>query len=380
MKNTIYLWFGMLLISCSESNEQSNSANILSDFSLRIDSLVIDSGAEIFVPDMVYPQTLSADGNRIFSFYETDFEVFEFSIKEMKLLKRHPFEQEGPNGIKGWVSYFQALPGDELMIYDQVAPAIFTLDGQKVKNYDLDFAELIDFQSEDHFMVPNNLHLTPEKSHFLSLPMEFGKPVEGLAVIDIENKSGKVHKLPALDLTNEYQVVFRQGNSASFFGDGIRLQWLNGQFMVYSSSTADSYTYNHENDSLNLITFSHQLVENKKTGDFPNEVDSRERQQEVVNQIRKQITFGKFFWDETRNMYFRFATKNYQVSPDGSQRTADCYLFAYDENLNLIGETRVPEIKNTPFEGYFLDGQLYFYWPMGDQGGFIRFTFDFGTE
>ncbi|MFC3416439.1 DUF4221 family protein [Algoriphagus hitonicola] len=266
------------------------------------------------------------------------------------------------------------------MMYDQTAPSIFSLDGKKLQTYDLDFAELIDFQSEDHFMVPNNLHITPEKSHFLSLPMEFGKPVEGLAVIDIKQESGKVLKLPALDLTNKFQVNFISGNSGSFFGDRINLQWLNDHFIIYSASTADSYTYNHYSDSLKLITYSHQLVENKKTGDFPNEVDSRERQQEVVSQIRKQITFGKFFWDETRNMYFRFATKNYIVSPDGSERTADCFLFAYDENLNLIGETALPTISNTPFEGFFLEGDFYYYWPMDDQGGFIRFTFDFETE
>ena len=380
MKNAIFSLTFLIFFSCTESNQKGGSANILSDFSLSIDSLVIDSGEEIFVPDMVYPQTPSVDGKRIFSFYETDFEIFEFSLEEMKLLKRHPFEREGPNGIKGWVSYFQALPGDELMLFDQVTPNIFSLDGQKLKTYDLDFAELIDFQSEDQFMVPNYLHITPEKSHFLSLPMEFGKPVEGLAVIDIENKSGKVHKLPAFDLTSEYQVVFRQGNSASFFGDAIRLQWLNGQFILFSGSIADSYTYDHKSDSLQLITFSHQLVENKKTGDFPNEVDSRERQQEVVNQIRKQITFDRFYWDESRNLYFRFGTKNYQVSPDGSERKADCYLFAYDENLQLIGEKLIPELKKIPYEGYFYKGEFYSYWPMGDQGGFVRFRFDLETE
>lgn len=367
----------LVLFACSESKEKNKSTNLLTNLSLSIDSLAVDSGEEIFVPDMLFFQDLSPDGDRVFAFYEPDFEVFEISLKEMKLLKRHPFQREGPDGIKGWVSIFQALPENQLMIYDQVSPNIFSLDGTKVKTYELDFAKMIDFEPDSPFSLPNNMQISQDLNYFFSLPAEFGKPILGLAVFDVQKETGKVYKLPAFDLVSGFQVIFQQGNMASFFGDGVRLQLINDQVLIFCNSTAQIYRYDSKQDSLELIAFEHQLVENQKTGSFPTEVDSRERQQEVANQIRQQISFEKFYWDDSRKLYFRFGTKNFQVSPDGKERTADCYLFVYDEEFQLVGEQFLPELARVPYFGYFMNGDFYSYWPIGDEAGFVRFQFNF---
>lgn len=367
----------LVLFACSESKEKSKSTNLLTNLSLSIDSLAVDSGEEIFVPDMLFFQDLSPDGERVFAFYEPDFEVFEISLKEMKLIQRHPFQREGPDGIKGWVSIFQALPENQIMIFDQVSPNIFSLDGTKVKTYELDFAKMIDFEPDSPFSLPNNMQISKDLNYFFSLPAEFGKPILGLAVFDVQKETGKVYKLPAFDLVSGFQVIFQQGNMASFFGDGVRLQLINDQVLIFCNSTAQIYRYDSKQDSLELIAFEHQLVENQKTGTFPTEVDSRERQQEVANQIRQQISFEKFYWDDSRNLYFRFGTKNYQVSPDGKERKADCYLFAYDEEFQLVGEKFLPDLTRVPYFGYFMNGDFYSYWPMGDEAGFVRFQFNF---
>ena len=363
--------------SCSQNSSEKETPNILEKLELKIDSLTVDSGEEIFAPDGIYSEDLSLDGERVFAFYEPDFEVFEISLKEMKLLARHPFQREGPDGIKGWISSFQALPEDQLMIYDGVIPSVFDLEGKKLKSFEQDFQKMIDFQSESPFMVTNYLKSSPELNFFFSLPAEFGKPILGLAVFDMVNEKGKVLKLPAFDLVTGFQVIFRQGNGASFYGDMVGLQLINQQLLVTCNSTAQVYRYDYKKDSLELISFEHQLVENQKSGSFPNEVDSREKQMEVANQIRQQISFDNFYWDEIRKLYFRFGTKNYRVSPDGNERKSDCYLFAYDEEFNLIGEAFLPELTVTPYHGYFYKGAFYSYWPLGDEAGFVRFQFNF---
>jgi hypothetical protein len=59
------------------------------------------------------------------------------------------------------------------------------------------------------------------------------------------------------------------------------------------------------------------------------------------------------------------------------KRSADCYLFAYDENLNLVGEKFLDELQNIPYTGYFYNSAFYSYTPIGDEAGFALFTFDF---
>lgn len=378
MKKLLTISLLTLLASCG-GNETKNeeTVNVLENLQVSVDTIEVDSGEEIFVPDMLYVQSQSVDGKKLFSFYEPDFEFFEISLEEMKLLERHQFEREGPQSIKGWVDNFQMLKGDEIFIHDEVSPNLFSLDGQKTKQYELDWEAIINFKSEGPFSLPNDFHISPDKSKFLFIPMNFGEPAEGLGIIDIENKAGRIRKLPALDLTFGFQVIFQQENSASFFGDNLSLQLVNDQFIIHSGSTADIYTYDYKLDSLRLITFDHQLVENKKTGEFAYEADSRERQMEIVGQIRKQITFQKFYWDPDRKMYFRFGTKNFVMPSKAVKRSADCYLFAYDENLNLLGEQFLEDFQNIPYSGYFYQGAFYSYSPIGDEAGFTKYTFNF---
>lgn len=227
------------------------------------------------------------------------------------------------------------LKADEIFLYDEVSPNLFSLDGQKTKEYDLGVDSIIDVKTKGFSSHPSDFHISPDKSKFLFIPMNFGKPAEGLAVIDIEKKTGRILELPALDLTFNFQVVFQQENSGSFFGDNINLQLVNDHFIVLSGSTADIYTSDYLMDTLKLITFDHQFVENKKTGEFAHKVDSREKQMEIAKEIRKKITFGKFYWDSVRKLYFRFGTKNFIMPSPEVEISADCYLFVYDEKAKF---------------------------------------------
>ncbi|MHA7130417.1 DUF4221 family protein [Algoriphagus namhaensis] len=377
MKRLFMISVLALLAACGGNEKDNNQTNILEDLYVSVDTLVVDSGDEIFVPDMLFAQAQSEDGEKLFSFYEPDFEFFEMSLQEMKLIERHAFEREGPESIKGWVDNFQMLKGDEIFLHDEVSPNLFSLEGQKTRKYELDWKEIIGFKTEGPFSLPNDFHISPDKSKFLFIPMNFGEPAEGLAIIDIEKKSGQIKKLPALDLTFGFQVIFQQENSASFFGDNLSLQLVNDRFIIHSGSTANVYVYDYKLDSLSLITFDHQLVENNKSGEFDQKADSRERQMEIVGQIRKQITFEKFYWDPLRKIYFRFGTKNFVMPSKDVKRSADCYLFAYDEDFNLLGEKLLEQFRNIPYSGYFYEGAFYTYSPQGDDAGFIKYVFNF---
>jgi hypothetical protein len=53
------------------------------------------------------------------------------------------------------------------------------------------------------------------------------------------------------------------------------------------------------------------------------------------------------------------------------------YLFAYDADLNLLGETLLENLTSTPRFYFFKDGKLWSYANVNDELGFAVFTFDF---
>ena len=162
--------------------QNQKQVNILENLQISIDSLVVDTAGEFFAPNMLYAQAQSSDGKRIFSFYEPDFQFFEISLEEIKPLNRHSFEREGPNGSKRWVVEFQMLAADEILAVEEVGPNLFFLDRVKTKEYALDCESILGFKAECPFSTRNDFYISPDKSKFLSLPMSFGKPVEGCSI------------------------------------------------------------------------------------------------------------------------------------------------------------------------------------------------------
>jgi hypothetical protein len=112
------------------------------------------------------------------------------------------------------------------------------------------------------------------------------------------------------------------------------------------------------------------LVAKSKTGDFSKEVDSHERRIEVMKEMRKQITFEDFYWDETRNLYFRLGSM-------GTDTDLEVFLFAYDEQLNLIGETKLDGLPSMIYRAFVRNGKLYSYYVVEESPALVQFTFDF---
>ena len=71
---------------------------------------------------------------------------------------------------------------DEILVVDEVGPHLFFLDGMKTKEYALDLESILGYKAEGPFSTRNDFHISPDKSKFLSLPMSFGKPVEGCSI------------------------------------------------------------------------------------------------------------------------------------------------------------------------------------------------------
>ncbi|RAI95178.1 DUF4221 family protein [Algoriphagus yeomjeoni] len=374
-------FFVALIVSFSscetKNNSESSTTNLLENFSFSVDTVTVDVGEEIFMPGAYYKFELSEDGDQVFTYFEPEFEVHEIDLNAMKLVKRHKFEKDGPNMIPMYLNYMQNLNETELFFANSNQAGVFKKTGEKVKSISLKPEDYSGLDPDFPFSLGNSILISPDQKKVLTLPNESLGTAEGLAILNLEAMNAKFLKLPALEMTKNFRVLFKQGNGAVSSGENQRLYMINGQFIIDSGATSDIYIYDLVSDSLRLVTFPHQLVPKAKTREFPSEVDSNERRREVMNEIRKQISFSQFFWDEGKQIYFRMGEMNRELNEATKRYSSDTYLFTYDKDFNLTGETKVQDLDFMPTYGFARDNKLYMEWVVGENPAFIVYTFNF---
>ncbi|EAZ81743.1 DUF4221 domain-containing protein [Algoriphagus machipongonensis] len=378
MKKLIPFFILILFAACSEkgNSENAESLNLLENLTFSVDTLVVDVGEEIFNPGAYYVNDLSSDQTKGYFLYMQN-EIHEIDLENMKLLNRYVFQQDGPDAIPKYPNTFQILPDNEVFLGGYAQTGVFKISGENVANYKVRPENLDGIPNDAGYSMTNSLHISPDKSKMVSLPNIFGESIEGLAVINPEDMSAKILDLPALELTSKYQLVFREGNGATAIGDFDRIKFLNNQFIIYSGATSDIYRYDWKTDSLQLINFPHQLVPASKTGDISANIDSREALFAQRKTLKKLITFGEFFWDKEKEMYFRFADMNARYNDEGREIGSDVYLFSYDKDWKLTGEKLIKELDNQPYSAFMRDGKYYLKSVQGENPAFVVYSFDF---
>ena len=368
----------IILVSCSEkgSSEHTESLNSLDNLTFSVDTVIVDVGDELFNPGGYQSRDISPDQSKAYFLYMEN-EIHEIDMEDMRLLNRVGFKEDGPDAIPKYPNSFQILPGDEVFLGGYAQTGVFKISGENVATYKVRPENVEGIPNDAAYSLTDALCISPDKTTMVSLPKIYGEPIEGLAVINTSDMSAKILDLPALELTHNYQIVYREGNGTILTGDFQRIQLINDRFIIYSGSTAEAYSYDWKTDSLQLHSFPHQLVPLSKTGEVTTTPDSREAQREATRALRKQITYGEFMWDEKKEIYLRFGNMNERYNDQGNFVNSDVYLFSYDKDLNLTGETEVEELKFIPYSSLVKDGKLYINTVKGESPAFIVYTFDF---
>lgn len=378
LKNCHFLLLITFLISsCAGKKASESSDNILENLTFSIDTVSVDVGEELFMAEGYYGFDLSLDQSKVYFFYDPDKEVHEIDLKTLTLKSRNKFEQDGPNGVPSFVSDFQAFSDGSFYMGDFMGGGFYSISGEKLNPVSLNKSDYKGLEELSVDFISNSIQFSSDKKTFLSLPVEFGKSIEGVSIADSEQGSAKFYSIPAMDITNQFQVTFQQQNSSSSYGDFIQLSRANDLFFLTSNSTSDTYVFDVKGDSLRLLEFSHQLVPKKKTGTYTTVVDSREKQLETAKAISQEISFLDFHWDESRKKYFRFGKMNQEYTEEGRPKSADIFLFVYDENLELLGEKRLEGIPEISYFNFFREGKFYGYHIKDEVPGFVVLDFEF---
>ena len=381
MKRLLTISFLALLAACdgkeSESNEQGN---ILENVTFSIDTVVVDAGDEII--NLAHGSRFSSVSLDAQKYYHYDYKntaINEIDLQNLVLSETYPFAKEGPNSIGFNPPTIQPLSDDKfLFVSSGINVGIYNKNGEKEKNLKFNFKEIEGLDIDEGSLITYQAHVSHDEKHLFALttPYKTSSDVR-LIIINPETKSGKSISLPAMVSTLKFRVSLQSEKLIMGRGDGIFLKTLNQKLFITSSANSDSYVYDYQTDSLRLVEFPHQLVSPRKSGEIKKVVSDENEFHSEKAKFIYQTSFDKFIWDDKRQQYFRLGYNLIPKEKPELEKESEVFLFIYDKDLNLLGETKLYNIDTRLESPFFKDGKLYSYVNIEDELGFAVFTFNF---
>ena len=381
MKKLLTIIFLPLLAACSVKESGSTEhINILENLTFSVDTVVVDAGEEIInLFSGSYYSSVSPDLNSFYYFESNQNTLNEIDLNKLELIGNLTFSKEGPNSIGFNPPTIQPLSNDKfLFVSSGINVGIYNLNGEKEKSLIFNFKEIQGLDIDEESLITYKAHISHDKKHLFALtrPYKTSSDVR-LIIIDPETKTGKSISMPNMVSTLRFKVVLQSEKNIMWVNEDIFLKILNDKLFITSSANSDTYVYDYQKDSLRLYEFPHQLVAPRKSGEIKNEVEDENEFYAEWAKFKYQTSFDKFLWDKERQQYFRFG---YQLIPNEDpklEKKSEVFLFAYDKDLNLIGESQLENVEYRFQSPFFKDGKLWSYVNVEDELGFAVFTFDF---
>jgi hypothetical protein len=355
------------------------------DYSL--DTVLIDPGEELlFVAGRLYNSDLSPDGKYLYNYNQHDHSFEQIDLDEKKLVRKRPFEKEGPNGTGDFFRSFFLMDNDHILIVTFPNPLIFDLNGKKLK--ELKFQELITdgAETDDRQAFLVEMNLPDQENQYLGFLRSFEAKSTELMRVDLNEGSTKKMSIPQFENLKNFELQFTDGKGYMVSGPQTYLIREGGKILLGSNLRNELYQYLPETDSLRVFTYHSQLTENEKTVPGAREFDTQEGFLEAIRQVRGEISFSAPIWDEQNKVYYRFSHKEVLEEPNTesfqwpSATSAEVFLTLFDENLDMLAETRVADIGMPPQKHFVKDGKIWMFVNVEDEVGFARLSMDLGRR
>jgi|AntRauMFilla1563_2_1112583.scaffolds.fasta_scaffold05636_3 hypothetical protein len=363
----------MMFASCREkdSAEKAISKNILENLTLSIDTVMIDAKGKLFDMRRGFSESsISADRKFVFLYNSHSSQIQQINLDKLVWEKDFDFEVEGPNGISDLVFSARYLGDEQFLITSYGKLGIFDTSGKKIKELSISSLPITsDLDELDYSII-----LSQDQKSLFSLPgTKFSAPRK-LAKINLKNFEIEKLSIPELDWISELKVVYMGGYS---YQEYLSLYEVNSQVLISSPSSSAFYRYDQSSDSLIFHSFEHGLSPIANTVQLKGQVESIEEYEEEMGRLNGGIFFGPLIWDEKRQLYFRFSRLPIEMENSFSIPSSKIFLYAYDRDFKLIGESLLPTINTRLTYPFFKDGKLWSYVNVEDELGFAVFTFDF---
>ncbi|WP_026956029.1 DUF4221 domain-containing protein [Algoriphagus vanfongensis] len=379
MKNLSALFLISLLFSCTEKKENSQSENILENLTFKVDTVVMDSGEDIFNLGMgIRSLDLSPDKKFLYYFENMPPKLLKVDLEKNRLISKTEFEPEGPNGIGAFVGTIQVGPDGKLaLLGNNGVYGVFDQSGTKIENLNNKPDGIDPNLAENNFNLYGNSIYDWENRKIYSWPLENDTEKSGLVSIDLASNTAKIIEAPEMEIVDKYSIVFEQNGSFQVSPQQVYLTQHEGKILISCSAMGDFYEYDPLTEELKFIQIDHHLVPNRLTGEINNRPKSEESFMDEMAKVNEQIHFRKLQWNPNREIFLRLATKIHMPKTPEEEYKFEYFLLAYDQDFKLLGETKLDLEGRIDYNVFFKDGKLWSYVNVEDELGFAVFTFNF---
>lgn len=384
MKKFLLLFCIPLFFSCSEKSGsvKSESTNILENLSYSTDTVVINAGEDFF--NIAYglgAARLTTDKKTLMFFEMEPMRLVKVDLENLELIRKTDIEKEGPNGVGPYITSFQVGDDKQLFIRSYVTQGIFNQDGELIENLKIVPTGIDNELANDYPRLYNRTIFDFHRNLIYSQPSSEVSNENELFIIDPFTKSAKHQPIPKMMAISNMSGVFTsktsEGTMYRYFGPASYMDIENEQLLISGGPMSGFYRLNPKTDSVEFIDIKHQKFPNQWDIKIRNEATDEGSFFEDQRKVSEQLNYMDIKWDDSRGIYLRFGKKTFMGENQGDPSTYEIYLFAYDENFNVLGETKIEGLEQVPFYYFWKNGKLYSYVNVDDELGFAIFTFDF---
>lgn len=333
------------------------------------------------IPYGLGPMGFTQNKEYLYFFEEEPLNLVKVNLNELKLISKTPFEKEGPNGIGSYIDGFQVSSTNELAIQSYVGYAKFNMEGELIENLKVVPEGIQSELANNYQKLYQRAIYDSDQERIYTQPYRDETAEKELFVIDLQSKKASSHPIPKMKSVSDFSrthVEEVEGNGLIYFfavNDYVEKQ--NGHILISAAPMSGFYLVDSETDSVEYVDIQHQMVPNEWAITVREAYTSSAEFEEDQRKVSEQLNYMAIKWDETRQLYLRLGKKTFIAEEPSDPSTYEIYLFAYDEDFNVLGETKVEGLDDVSFTYFWKDGKLWSYVNVEDELGFAVFTFDF---
>ncbi|WP_297336734.1 DUF4221 family protein [Algoriphagus sp.] len=362
-------------IACSSPENEKGERSSLG-VSYEIDTVMVDAGDHFFFLNWnLGISDISADKKILFNLNPQTLLLEVVDLDNLKLMETIQLEKEGPNGIGGgFIMRIQVLPDESVVFYDFNGIHHVAKSGEKIATFQLGEIEWEGANLPEGEEIDVSSLDTKDGKTFYGFfgTQGFDSKNSGIAQFNVIEKSLKLLPSDFLQFTSAYDISFSMdGRGAAKFPERNRIRVVNDKILITTSAKNELWQWDLAQDSLVSHTYTSQLTSNSKKGNFPIQVNSNEEWSAAIKEKNKEVNFGMLVHAPDLDMFWRYHKEMDRMTA-GDTIIYKNVLTAFDEDLNQLGETALPEKFKNADPVFYLDGKLWHFLNIDDEVAFVR--------
>lgn len=373
MKYSVFILF--LLIFCT-GKKKPNSLGYFENSHFTFDTVIVDFGQEIaYLKNSLFSFDKSKDDIFFYNFNFDDHTLDKINSNKLSLLKKIPFEKEGPNGTGPFVGRINILDENHVLFHNMFQSSLYSLEGEKLSTIYFENFSIGGNPLEGGEDLRFNRVLDNEANRLYGLIYKSIDRSLVLGILYLENFVISRLNLKTFEKIPNYTFVQTFGGGSMWIrSPEIEIEKFGKKVILSNQITSSLMWYDTELDSLFMKSYKSNLTANDKVNEYKLEHETEESFLAEYNRFQQEINFLAPFWDQKNQVFYRFSYQGIPSESFQEEPKAKVNLTVFDKDLNQLGEALIPQLTKKPAKHFAKDGKIWIYENINDEMGFVVLT------